>query len=149
MSGTGESEVKAAAAAPTEAPTRVMMAVNESTIKGYPHASISSNGAFEWTLNKIIRSNFSGFKLLFLHVQVPDEDGLSSLTLSPLSLSSSLFPFSPLSDLSHVSLLCPLSTYFCVVMNFIHDINDKLCLLDTTLISCYDWSVRLYLLLVN
>ncbi|KAF8010974.1 hypothetical protein BT93_J1570 [Corymbia citriodora subsp. variegata] len=56
-------------------PTRVMIGVNESTIKGYPHASISSKGAFEWTLHKIVRSNTSGFKLLFLHVQVPDEDG--------------------------------------------------------------------------
>ncbi|KAK1404434.1 Ethylene response protein [Heracleum sosnowskyi] len=78
MAGTRESEIKAASA-PTDAPTRVMMAVNESTIKGYPHASISSKGAFEWTLNKIIRSNFSGFKLLFLHVQVPDEDGFDDV----------------------------------------------------------------------
>lgn len=59
--------------------TRVMVAVNESTIKGYPHASISSKGAFEWTLNKIVRSNTSGFKLLFLHVQVPDEDGFEDM----------------------------------------------------------------------
>nr|QLI56439.1 universal stress protein [Coriandrum sativum] len=80
MAGTRESEIKAAAtSASTEAPTRVMMGVNESTIKGYPHASISSKGAFEWTLNKIIRSNFSGFKLLFLHVQVPDEDGFDDV----------------------------------------------------------------------
>lgn len=56
-------------------PTRIMIGVNESTIKGYPHASISSRGAFDWTLQKIVRSNTSGFKLLFLHVQVPDEDG--------------------------------------------------------------------------
>ncbi|KAK4781843.1 hypothetical protein SAY86_015945 [Trapa natans] len=55
-------------------PTRIMMGANESTIKGYPHASISSRGAFDWTLQKIVRSNISGFKLLFLHVQVPDED---------------------------------------------------------------------------
>ncbi|KDO66130.1 hypothetical protein CISIN_1g046819mg [Citrus sinensis] len=55
-------------------PTRIIVAVNESTIKGYPHASISSRGAFEWSVQKIIRSNTSGFKLLFLHVQVPDED---------------------------------------------------------------------------
>lgn len=61
--------------------TLVMVAVSESTINGYPHASISSKGAFEWTLNKIVRSNTSGFKLLFLHVQVPDEDGLLSLSL--------------------------------------------------------------------
>ncbi|XP_062106867.1 universal stress protein A-like protein [Humulus lupulus] len=60
-------------------PTRVMLAVNESTIKGYPHASISSKGAFEWTVDKIVRSNFSGFKLLFLHVQVPDEDGFEDM----------------------------------------------------------------------
>ncbi|KAL6994350.1 hypothetical protein U1Q18_012456, partial [Sarracenia purpurea var. burkii] len=32
-------------------PTRIMVGVNESTIKGYPHASISSKGAFEWTLS--------------------------------------------------------------------------------------------------
>jgi hypothetical protein len=69
-------------------PTRIMMGVNESTIKGYPHPSISSRGAFEWTLQKIVRSNTSGFKLLFLHVQVPDEDGFLSL---PLSLSDSCF----------------------------------------------------------
>lgn len=66
--------------------TRMMMAVNESSMKGYPHASISSKGAFEWTLKKIIRSNTSGFKLIFLHVQVPDEDGfddMDSLYASP------------------------------------------------------------------
>ncbi|KAG8384834.1 hypothetical protein BUALT_Bualt04G0159500 [Buddleja alternifolia] len=60
-------------------PTRIMVAVNESTIKGYPHPSISSKGAFEWTLNKIIRSNTTGFKLLFIHVQVPDEDGFDDM----------------------------------------------------------------------
>ncbi|XP_042502433.1 universal stress protein A-like protein isoform X2 [Macadamia integrifolia] len=56
-------------------PTRIMVAVNESSIKGYPFPSISSRYAFDWTLQKIVRSNISGFKLLFLHVQVPDEDG--------------------------------------------------------------------------
>lgn len=60
-------------------PTRIMVAVNQSTLKGYPHASISCIGAFDWTLNKIVRSNTSGFKLLFLHVQVPDEDGMNHL----------------------------------------------------------------------
>ncbi|KAF3444648.1 hypothetical protein FNV43_RR14341 [Rhamnella rubrinervis] len=60
-------------------PTRIMIGVSESTIKGYPHASISSRGAFEWTLQKIVRSNTSGFKLLFLHVQVPDEDGFDDM----------------------------------------------------------------------
>ncbi|KAK3404373.1 hypothetical protein EUGRSUZ_K00690 [Eucalyptus grandis] len=58
---------------------RVTMGVNELTIKGYPHASISSRGAFEWTLQKIVRSNTSGFKLLFLHVQAPDEDGFDDM----------------------------------------------------------------------
>lgn len=71
--------------------TRIMMGVNESTIKGYPHASISSRGAFDWTLQKIVRSNTSGFKLLFLHVQVPDEDG--SLHL-PLFLLNKLYRIS-------------------------------------------------------
>ncbi|KAK6928344.1 UspA [Dillenia turbinata] len=59
--------------------TRIMIGVNESTIKGYPHASISSRGAFEWVLNKIVRSNISGFNILFLHVQVPDEDGFDDM----------------------------------------------------------------------
>ncbi|KAF7135649.1 hypothetical protein RHSIM_Rhsim08G0053600 [Rhododendron simsii] len=62
--------------------TRIMVGVNESTIKGYPHASISSKGAFEWTLSKIVRTNTSAFTLLFLHVQVPDQDGSLSLSLS-------------------------------------------------------------------
>ncbi|XP_076909906.1 universal stress protein A-like protein [Bidens hawaiensis] len=63
--------------------TRIMLGVNESSIKGYPHASISSKSAFEWTLNKIIRSNTTGFKLMFLHVQVPDEDGFDDIYASP------------------------------------------------------------------
>lgn len=67
-------------------PTRIMLAVNQSTIKGYPHASISSTRAFQWTLHKIVRSNTSGFKLLFLHVQIPDEDGSFSLSPFPLPL---------------------------------------------------------------
>ncbi|CAK9162795.1 unnamed protein product [Ilex paraguariensis] len=60
-------------------PTRIMVGVNESTINGYPNASISSKGAFEWTVEKIIRSNTRDFKLLFLHVQVPDEDGFDDM----------------------------------------------------------------------
>ncbi|KAJ3692487.1 hypothetical protein LUZ60_012837 [Juncus effusus] len=60
-------------------PTKVMIAVNESSIKGYPHPSISSRTAFDWTLSKLIRSNFAGFKLLFLHTQVPDEDGFDDM----------------------------------------------------------------------
>ncbi|KAL1531646.1 universal stress protein A-like protein [Salvia divinorum] len=67
------------AAEESAAPTRIMVAVNESTIKGYPHASISSRGAFDWILSKIVRANTSGFKLLFLHVQVPDEDGFDDM----------------------------------------------------------------------
>jgi hypothetical protein len=61
--------------------TRIMVAVNESSLKGYPHPSISSKGAFDWTVQKIVRSNVSAFNLLFLHVQVPDEDGSLSLSL--------------------------------------------------------------------
>ncbi|TXG54672.1 hypothetical protein EZV62_019928 [Acer yangbiense] len=71
-------------------PTRVLLAVSESTIKGYPHASISSRGAFEWTIQKIVRSNTSGFRLHFLHVQVPDEDGSLYLSLSWLGFRSYL-----------------------------------------------------------
>lgn len=73
--------------------TRILMGVNESTIKGYPNPSISSKGAFEWTVRKIIRSNTSAFKLLFLHVQVPDEDGafLSPFLLFYLKSTSQLF----------------------------------------------------------
>ncbi|KAK1324969.1 Universal stress protein A-like protein [Acorus calamus] len=67
-------------------PTRIMVAVNESSLKGYPHPSISSRSAFIWTIEKIVRSNFSGFKLLFLHAQVPDEDcfdDMDSIYASP------------------------------------------------------------------
>lgn len=67
-------------------PTRIMLAVNQSTIKGYPHPSISSKRAFEWTLQKIVRSNTSGFKFLFLHVLVPDEDGTFSFSFYSLLL---------------------------------------------------------------
>ncbi|GLT63430.1 hypothetical protein SLA2020_359950 [Shorea laevis] len=42
-------------------PTRIMVAVNESAIKGYQHASISSRGTFDWTLGKIVGSNTTGF----------------------------------------------------------------------------------------
>ncbi|GAU16242.1 hypothetical protein TSUD_298740 [Trifolium subterraneum] len=59
--------------------TRIMIGVNESSLKGYPNPSISSKGAFEWTINKIVRNNVSAFNLLFLHVQVPDEDGYEDM----------------------------------------------------------------------
>ncbi|KAK0581352.1 hypothetical protein LWI29_012766 [Acer saccharum] len=52
-------------------PTRVLLAVSESKIRGYPYALIRSRGAFEWTIRKIVRSNTSGFRLHFLHVQDP------------------------------------------------------------------------------
>ncbi|CAA7038697.1 unnamed protein product [Microthlaspi erraticum] len=61
------------------APTRVMVAVNESTMKDHPHPSISSKRAFEWTLEKMVRSNTSDFKILLLHVQVVDEDGFDEV----------------------------------------------------------------------
>ena len=64
-----------AAMADSSAPTRVMMAVNESSLKGYLHPSISCRTAFDWTLSKLVRSNPGGFHFLFIHVQVPDEDG--------------------------------------------------------------------------
>lgn len=66
----------------TQEVTRIMVGVNESSLKGYPLPSISSKGAFEWALNKIVRNNVSAFNLLFLHVQVPDEDGSLSLSLN-------------------------------------------------------------------
>ncbi|ERN06679.1 hypothetical protein AMTRI_Chr01g112430 [Amborella trichopoda] len=63
-----------------EPPTRIMVAVNQSSIKGYPSPSISSRNALEWTLKKIVRPTCrSEFKLLFLHVQVPDEDGFDDM----------------------------------------------------------------------
>ncbi|RLM79719.1 universal stress protein A-like protein [Panicum miliaceum] len=63
----------------SSAPTRVMMAVNESSLKSYPHPSISCRTAFDWTLSKLVRSNPGGFHFLFLHVQVPDEDGFDDM----------------------------------------------------------------------
>ncbi|KAF8729713.1 hypothetical protein HU200_017673 [Digitaria exilis] len=65
--------------ADSSAPTRVMMAVNESSLKGYPHPSISCRTAFDWTLSKLVRSNPGGFHFLFLHIQVPDEDGFDDM----------------------------------------------------------------------
>ncbi|XP_061363211.1 universal stress protein A-like protein [Gastrolobium bilobum] len=62
-----------------EETTRIMVGVNESSLKGYPYPSISSKGAFEWTINKLVRCNVNAFTLLFLHVQVPDEDGFDDM----------------------------------------------------------------------
>ncbi|XP_074561696.1 universal stress protein A-like protein [Curcuma longa] len=64
---------------PTPTPTRILFGVNESSIRGYPHPSISSRTAFDWTLQKLIRSNAAGFYALFLHVQAPDEDGFDDM----------------------------------------------------------------------
>lgn len=83
-------------------PTRIMIGVNESSIRGYPHPSISSRTAFDWTLQKIVRSNAAGFKLLFLHVQIPDEDGTPK-SKHPRTLT--LFPLPPLSPSSPLSIL--------------------------------------------
>ncbi|KAF3794654.1 Universal stress A-like protein [Nymphaea thermarum] len=65
-----------------ESPTRIMVGVNESTVKGYPYPSISSRNAFDWVIKKIVRPrspSASHFKLLFLHVQVTDEDGFDDM----------------------------------------------------------------------
>ena len=57
-----------------EGPTRILMGVNQSSLKGYPHPSISSKNAFDWTIKKLIRSRDNqDFKLQILHVQIPDE----------------------------------------------------------------------------
>ncbi|KAG6489524.1 hypothetical protein ZIOFF_050797 [Zingiber officinale] len=74
---------------PPPPPTRILFGVNESSIRGYPHPSISSRTAFDWTLQKLIRSNAAGFYFLFLHVQVPDEDGRS---LSPFNNAFTTIP---------------------------------------------------------
>lgn len=61
-------------------PTTVLLAVNQSSIQGYPRPSISSSTAFEWILAKLIRpGSRKDFQLLLLHVQVPDEDGFNDM----------------------------------------------------------------------
>ncbi|EPS60208.1 universal stress protein family protein, partial [Genlisea aurea] len=62
-------------AAEGSSPTRIMLSVSQSNVRGYPHPSLSSRAAFEWIVKKIIRENTSGFKLLLLHVEVPDLGG--------------------------------------------------------------------------
>ncbi|RRT74691.1 hypothetical protein B296_00030346 [Ensete ventricosum] len=88
-------------------PTRILISVNESSIRGYPHPSISSRTAFDWTLQKIVRSNVAGFKLLFLHVQIPDEDGTPSPNTLALLRSSPFLLFL----LLLLSLFSPLWVY--------------------------------------
>uniref|UniRef100_A0A7I4D3M9 Uncharacterized protein n=1 Tax=Physcomitrium patens TaxID=3218 RepID=A0A7I4D3M9_PHYPA len=62
-----------------EACTRVMIAVNQCS-KGYPKPSISSRAAFDWIVKNLIKPCCKKrYKLLILHVQVLDEDGLKEL----------------------------------------------------------------------
>jgi len=59
--------------------TTVMIAVSQSS-KGYPNPSISSRHAFEWVSKNLIKPCCAKkYKLLILHVQVIDEDGLEEL----------------------------------------------------------------------
>jgi nucleotide-binding universal stress UspA family protein len=62
-----------------EACTRVMIAVNQCS-KGYPKPSITSRAAFDWIVKNLIKPCCKKrYKLLILHVQVLDEDGLKEL----------------------------------------------------------------------
>lgn len=90
MGGEGKSASSSLALASD--PTRILLGVNESSLKGYPNASISCRNAFDWTMQKIVRSNTNDFKLLFLHVHVPDdnEDG-AGISFSYLYLIPFLF----------------------------------------------------------
>ncbi|KAL2654205.1 hypothetical protein R1flu_022333 [Riccia fluitans] len=61
-------------------PTVILLGVSASTIKGYPFPSQSSTHALEWTLEKLIKKSCRNeYKLLILHVQVPDEDGFDEV----------------------------------------------------------------------
>ncbi|XP_057869744.1 universal stress protein A-like protein isoform X1 [Cryptomeria japonica] len=63
-----------------EQATKILIAVSRSSVKGYPHASLSSINAFHWTLDKLVKTSCSHlFKLYILHVQVPDEDGFDDM----------------------------------------------------------------------
>uniref|UniRef100_A0A0D6R6K2 UspA domain-containing protein n=1 Tax=Araucaria cunninghamii TaxID=56994 RepID=A0A0D6R6K2_ARACU len=63
-----------------DSPTKIMIAVSQSSVKGYPHASLSSINAFHWTLKKLVKTCCKHlFKLQFLHVSVPDEDGFNDM----------------------------------------------------------------------
>lgn len=69
-------EIQVEVEAEEDIPTKILICVNESSIKGYPHPSLSSVDAFEWTLKKLVKRSCAHlFKLCFLHVEVPDEDG--------------------------------------------------------------------------
>ncbi|XP_024387815.1 universal stress protein A-like protein [Physcomitrium patens] len=59
--------------------TRLMIAVNQCS-KGYPKPSISSRHAFDWVLKNLIKPCCrKQYKVIILHVQVADEDGLEEL----------------------------------------------------------------------
>ncbi|KAI5078533.1 hypothetical protein GOP47_0006204 [Adiantum capillus-veneris] len=63
-----------------DAPTRILLAVSQSSIKGYPFPSISSMAAFHWLVEKLIHPACRPkFKLLILHVQVPDDDAFDDM----------------------------------------------------------------------
>lgn len=80
----GENPPIATASSPSEGandtPTRILIAVNQSSIKGYPNPSISSLAAFNWLTQTLIPTAARpNFKLLILHVQVPDEDAFNDM----------------------------------------------------------------------
>jgi nucleotide-binding universal stress UspA family protein len=59
--------------------TLVMIAVSAAS-KGYPNPSISSRHAFQWVCTNLFKPCCADkYKLLILHVQVLDEDGLEEL----------------------------------------------------------------------
>lgn len=63
-----------------DGPTRILLPVSQSSIKGYPNPSISSMTAFRWLVDKLIHpASRPKFKLLILHVQVPDEDAFDDM----------------------------------------------------------------------
>ncbi|CAN0898875.1 Universal stress protein A-like protein [Linum grandiflorum] len=74
---------------PAEEPTRIMIGLNQSTIlTKYPHtktpASLSSRFAFEWVMQRIVLSNYAGFKLILLNVQVAPELATSERQLATI-----------------------------------------------------------------
>jgi hypothetical protein len=79
-----------------DARTTVMIAVSQCS-KGYPKPSISSRHAFDWVLKNLIKPCCRNqYKLLILHVQVPDEDG-EHLKQDPfIQCHILLFPFTML-----------------------------------------------------
>ncbi|CAN0898879.1 Universal stress protein A-like protein [Linum grandiflorum] len=66
-------------------PTRIVIAINESTMQRPQRnawrtpASISSIGAFQWTLQKIVRSNVDDFSITFLSVLPSHEQDTSDV----------------------------------------------------------------------